>query len=91
MRRIYKVLLPLYREAEMSSEISQEWLHDVRGQGELTQNLLGKVLFRVAHQWCTNIDLDEYIELLQKVYARITYKKVYLINNESVKEYYPKI
>jgi hypothetical protein len=64
MKRIYKVCLPLYREAEMASEIAQEWLMDSRGQPEITQNILGKILFRVAHWWSTNIDFDEYLELL---------------------------
>jgi hypothetical protein len=49
MRRIYKVLLPLYRETEMRSEIQQEWLMDSRGQPELTQIMLSKVLFRISH------------------------------------------
>lgn len=31
MKRIMKVLLPLYREAEMSKEIDQEWLQDSQG------------------------------------------------------------
>ena len=31
MKRIYKVLLPLYREAEMTTEIDEEWLVDSRG------------------------------------------------------------
>lgn len=32
MKRIYKVLLPLYREEEMNREVAQEWIHDARGQ-----------------------------------------------------------
>jgi hypothetical protein len=31
MKRVYKVLLPLYREAEMSKEIDQEWQQDSLG------------------------------------------------------------
>ena len=31
MKRIYKVLLPLYREKEMASEIENEWLMDSAG------------------------------------------------------------
>lgn len=31
MKRMYKVLLPLYREEEMSREVAQEWIHDARG------------------------------------------------------------
>ena len=68
---MYKVLLPLYRVKEMENEIEQEWVMDSRGQEELTFNLLTKVLFRIAHSWATNIDLDEYVELLSKIYDRI--------------------
>jgi hypothetical protein len=35
-----------------------------------------KMLFRIAHSWATHIDIDEYVELLNKVYDRITIKKV---------------
>ena len=35
-----------------------------------------KTLFRVAHSWGTHIDVDEYVEILTKVYERITVKKV---------------
>ena len=68
---MYKVLLPLYRVKEMENEIEQEWVMDSRGQEELSFNLLTKVLFRIAHSWATNIDLDEYVELLSKIYDRI--------------------
>ena len=68
---MYKVLLPLYRVKEMENEIEQEWVMDSRGQEELSFNLLTKVLFRIAHSWATNIDLDEYMELLSKIYDRI--------------------
>ena len=79
MKCIYKALLPLYREQEMSQEIEEEWLLDSRGQSSLTFQLLTKVLFRVAHEWCTHIDIDEYIEMLEKIYNRITYSKSYNI------------
>jgi hypothetical protein len=36
MKRVYKVLLPLYREAEMEKEIDQEWIMDTRGQSEMS-------------------------------------------------------
>ncbi len=31
MKRVYKVLLPLYREEEMNREVAQEWIWDARG------------------------------------------------------------
>lgn len=38
MKRMLKVLLPLYRETEMAKEIAQEWLLDSCGEQEM--NLL---------------------------------------------------
>ena len=76
MKRIYKVLLPLYREEEVSKETAQEWIFDARGQKEMNITLFMKCLFRIAHSWAVHIDLDEYIELLEKVYNRITCKVV---------------
>ena len=37
MKRIYKVLLPLYREDEMAREVAQEWNFDSRAKS--TMNL----------------------------------------------------
>lgn len=36
MRRVLKVLLPLYREVEVAKEIAQEWTLDARGESEMT-------------------------------------------------------
>jgi len=49
MKRIYKVLLPIYREKEMSNELDQEWLQDSAGQSELTLHLFTKVMFKLTH------------------------------------------
>ena len=76
LKRVYKVLLPLYREDEMAREVAQEWIYDARGQETMNLTLFQKMLFRVAHSWATHIDLDEYVEVLSKVYDRITAKKV---------------
>ena len=76
MTRVYKVLLPLYRPDEMEKEIEQEWKHDSKGQKEMPQNLFMKLLFRIAHQWATHIDAEEYVEILEKIYDRITVMKI---------------
>jgi len=49
MRRIYKVLLPIYKESEMKSEIEEEWLMDRCNQDELSLHLFTKLLFRLSH------------------------------------------
>ena len=72
LSRIYRVLACLYRENEMKEQVSQEWIYDLRGATEMDQNLFTKFLFRIAHQWCASIDIDEYCELLEKVFDRIT-------------------
>lgn len=35
-----------------------------------------KALYRIAHGWTTHIDMEEYVELLDKVYDRIVVKKI---------------
>lgn len=66
----------MYREKEISREVSQEWIYDSRGQKVMNLTMFQKMLFRMAHAWATHIDLEEYIELLDKVYERIIAKKI---------------
>lgn len=49
MKRVYMLLAPIYREAEMNKEILQEWRYDSRGQDALSPGLFMKLLFRIAH------------------------------------------
>ena len=39
-------------------------------------NLFQKLLFRIAHYWATHVDIPEYCEILEKIYDRITCKKI---------------
>jgi hypothetical protein len=73
---MYKVLLPLYRADEVRKEVSQEWIKDARGMREMNLTLFMKTLYRIANNWCVHIDLNEFIELLTRVYQRITCKKI---------------
>jgi len=72
MKSVYKALCPIYRDREMESEIEAEWIMDSLGNTELTLHLFTKVLFRVAHNWAMHVDRDEYCEILDKVFRRIT-------------------
>jgi hypothetical protein len=76
MKRIYKVLLPLYRETEVSSEISKQWINEANGQDEMSLTLFQKSLFKIAHSWTIHIDIEEYVEFLSKIYDRIIAKKI---------------
>jgi len=76
MKKIYKFLLPLYRDSEMTTEIEQEWLMDASGGEGMNLHVFTKLLFRIVHQFAVHIDIDEYLELLQKIYSRITVRKV---------------
>ena len=49
MKRVYRVLLALYRPDEMEKEIAEEWLVDLAGCPELTLHLFTKLLFRIVH------------------------------------------
>lgn len=49
MKKIYKFLLPLYRDSEMAIEIDQEWSMDASGSEEMNLHIFTKLLFRIAH------------------------------------------
>jgi len=34
------------------------------------------LLFTIAHHWCIHIDVEEYVEFLEKLYNRIIVKKI---------------
>lgn len=76
MRRIYKVLLPHYKKEEMEKEIQEEWIFDSQGRNDLDYSMIVLVLFRIAHSWSVNIDYEEYVFLLNKIYERISCKVV---------------
>jgi hypothetical protein len=71
---MYKALLPLYRQEEMDKEIRDEWIMDSRGNSCMKYSLFVKALFRVVHWWAVDIDLEQYTDLLTKIYERITCK-----------------
>jgi hypothetical protein len=50
-----------------------------------------KLLFRIVHQWATHVDLEEFLELLKKIYLRITHRKVVRTSNNEVRLCYPTI
>ena len=62
---------------------------DSVGNAELSLHLFSKVLFRIAHQWATHVDLDEYCELLMKIFKRITVRRVIKSSDGSVIEAMP--
>lgn len=76
MKRIYKVLLPLYREAEVTSETAKQWINEANGQDEMSLTLFQKSLFKIAHSWTIHIDIEEYVEFLTKLFDRIIAKKI---------------
>lgn len=60
----------------MEKEIEEEWIFDSRNQESLDFTLFTKLLYRIAHHWCVHIDLDEYNDLLERIYDRISLKRV---------------
>ena len=49
------------------------------------------MLFRIANCWGTHVDMDEYVEVLTKVYERITVRKVIRGDTGSVEIALPRI
>ena len=74
MLRIYKALLPLFRELEAENEIADEWIFDSRNNDRMKFPLFAKMIFRIAHWWCVDVDLEQYIDFLEKLLGRITCK-----------------
>jgi len=68
----------------MAKEIEQEWRSDSKGMEFMSQNLFIKLMFRSAHQWAIHIDAEEYVELLEKIYDRITVMRI--IRGEDMSE-----
>jgi len=64
---------------------------DSCGQPEMSLHVFTKLMFRIAHQWATHIDLDEYIELLGMIYDRITIRKVIRASDGIVIDCFPTI
>jgi hypothetical protein len=60
----------------MEDEIKEEWLKDAGGKDTMDFKLFSKTLFRIAHGWAVNVDLEEYLNLLSTIYSRITWKSV---------------
>jgi hypothetical protein len=60
----------------MAKEIAQEWQLDCCGQTEMSLLLFQKTLFRIAHTWTAHVDVKEYVELLGKLFERITVQRV---------------
>ena len=64
---------------------------DSDGEEALNFDLFNKLLFRIAHSWATHVDLDEYLEILDKIYARITIRQVIKASDGSVVTCHPTI
>lgn len=60
----------------MQQQVAQEWFYDSHNTDEMDQNLFSKFIFRIAHQWATSISINEYVELLEKIYQRIVNRKI---------------
>ncbi len=56
--------------------MTKQWKRDATGLDEMSQTLFQKLLFTIAHYWCIHIDVEEYVEFLEKLYNRIIVKKI---------------
>lgn len=91
MRRVYKVLLPLYREAEVTTELKHQWKSDAAGLDTMGMSQFTKLIFKIVHAWAIHVDLEEYIEFLNKLYDRVIIKKIVRGGDGSVDILLPEI
>jgi len=71
LHRIHKLLRPRYNESSIDQEISYTLAYYAGNNDSVDFELFTKILFDIAHIWCPNVILAEYIEFLHAVYRRI--------------------
>ena len=60
----------------MEVEIEDEFNFDRKHQDGLDYDMFGKLVFRIIHAWAVNVDIEEYISLMETLYSRITCKAI---------------
>jgi hypothetical protein len=64
---------------------------DNANAGSLSLHLFSRLLFRIANQWAVHIDLEESVEILEKIFERITVRKALNMYKSTSKICYPTI
>lgn len=72
MRRIYRIMLKTYDEADATETIAKDWESDAKGKPSLSRKDLGDSLFELADTWTAGICACEYVLFLRKLCGQIS-------------------
>ena len=70
--KIYKLILPIYNYDEIATHLDNEWLLSSKGKFTMDEYKFSKYLFKLIHTWSTHTKKEEYLDLLNKIFNRIT-------------------
>lgn len=78
MMGILKTLLPSERDLkEMKQQVLEYWKRDTECSDEMNYTCFHKAIFRVAHEWCINLDVIEYVGFIAMLFKRLTMRRVF--------------
>ena len=72
MRRVYKVMIEVYDEAEATKTIAEDWLSDTKGADSLNREAFCNSLFELCDTWTAGISAYEYAAFLSKLFDLVT-------------------
>lgn len=53
------------------------WKRDTECSDQMDFSCFHKAMFRVAHQWCINLDVIEYVSFISMLFKRVTMRRVF--------------
>ena len=72
LRRIYRVVLRTYDEADATREIASDWARDAKGAERMTRVAFCDALFELADMWTAAICPFEYAAFLRMLLSKLT-------------------
>lgn len=75
MRRLYRIMLSRFDEADATKQIANDWLEDTKGASALNRKSLGDALFQLADLWTGGICPFEYAAFLRTLINKIVQVK----------------
>jgi len=71
-RRVYRLVIEEYDDADVEASISEDWLDDTRGLSSLHRESFCDAVFQVADMWTDGISSMEYCEFLSRLFDKVT-------------------
>ena len=71
MRRVYRVMLARFDEADAKNQIASDWEEDAKGKSRLSRKLFCDALFQLADLWTAGICSYEYTAFLKTLLHKV--------------------